>query len=127
VNGTDYPTSDGSCVRDYVHVSDLADAHLAALERTREAGAFRAFNLGAGRGYSVLEVIGAIGQALGRPLAYKLGPRRAGDPPAVVADPSRARKELGWTPARSDLRDIVASAIAWRRNPKYGRFSSALD
>ncbi|HUO11749.1 MAG TPA: UDP-glucose 4-epimerase GalE [Caulobacteraceae bacterium] len=123
VNGADYATPDGSCVRDYVHVSDLADAHLAALELTREAGSFRAFNVGTGRGYSVLEVIGAIGAALGRSLAYHVGPRRAGDPPAVVADPSRARDELGWTPTRSDLPSIVTGAIAWRRSPKYGRFS----
>lgn len=123
VNGTDYPTPDGSCVRDYVHVGDLADAHLAALERTRTHRDFRAFNVGTGRGYSVLEVIDEIGRTIGRPLDHATGPRRAGDPSSVVADPSRARSELGWTPRRSSLAQIVASAIAWRKNPKYGRFS----
>jgi UDP-glucose-4-epimerase GalE len=123
VNGTDYPTPDGSCVRDYVHVGDLADAHLAALERTQTHASFRAFNVGTGQGYSVLEVIGEIGRAMGQPLAHTTGPRRAGDPSSVVADPSRAKAELGWTPRRSSLEQIVGSAIAWRKNPKYGRFS----
>jgi UDP-glucose 4-epimerase len=71
----------------------------------------------------VLEVIGEIGRAIGQPLAHMIGPRRAGDPSSVVADPSRAKAELGWTPRRSSLTQIVGSAIAWRRNPMYGRFS----
>jgi UDP-glucose-4-epimerase GalE len=124
VNGTDYPTPDGSCVRDYVHVADLASAHLAALERTRTATDFRAFNIGSGRGYSVLEVIGAIGEAIGRPLEHGTGPRRAGDPPSIVCDPSRAKAELGWTPRHSDLGEIVATAVAWRKDPRFGRFGA---
>jgi UDP-glucose 4-epimerase/UDP-arabinose 4-epimerase len=123
VNGTDYPTPDGSCVRDYIHVTDLAAAHLAALGLERPPGDFRAYNIGTGRGHSVLEVIAAVGKAVGKPLAYKLGPRRAGDPASVVADPSRALAELDWRPQHSSLDEIVASALAWRREPKYGRFS----
>jgi UDP-glucose-4-epimerase GalE len=122
VNGADYPTTDGSCVRDYVHVSDVAAAHLAALACASEPGRFRAFNVGAGRGYSVLEVLGALGRAIGRPLPYAIGPRRAGDPASIVADLSRAKSELGWTPRASSLDEIVATALAWRRAPRYGRF-----
>jgi len=121
INGTDYPTPDGACVRDYIHVSDLAAAHLAALDLEQAAGDFRAFNVGTGRGYSVLEVIAAIGRAVGKPVVYKLGPRRAGDPASVVADPARANAELGWRAERG-LDAIVESAIAWRRAPKFGRF-----
>ncbi len=126
INGTDYPTPDGACVRDYIHVSDLAAAHLAALDREQAAGAFRAFNVGSGRGYSVLEVVAAIGRAFGRPISYKVGPRRPGDPAAIVADPSRANAELGWR-AERDIDAIVASAIAWRRAPKFGRFPDVAE
>ena len=122
VNGTDYPTPDGSCVRDYIHVGDLAAAHIAALRDERQ-GQFRAYNVGTGHGHSVLQVIEAVGRAIGRPLPHKLGPRRDGDPASVVADPSLARAELGWTPVHSSLDEIVATALAWRRDPKYGRFS----
>jgi len=122
VNGTDYPTPDGSCVRDYIHVGDLAAAHIAAL-RDERVGQFRAYNVGTGQGHSVLQVIEAVGRAVGRPLPHKLGPRRVGDPASVVADPSKARAELGWTPLQSTLDEIVATALAWRRDPKYGRFS----
>lgn len=124
VNGTDYPTPDGSCVRDYIHVGDLAAAHLAALGSELPAGAFRAYNVGTGRGRSVLEVIEAVGRAIGRPLPHKLGARRAGDPASVVADPALARAELGWSPTRSSLDELVATALAWRRAPRYGHFSS---
>ena len=122
VNGTDYPTPDGSCVRDYIHVGDLAAAHIAALRDERQ-GQFRAYNVGTGHGHSVLQVIEAVGRAIGRPLPHKLGLRRAGDPASVVADPYLARAELGWTPVHSSLDEIVATALAWRRDPKYGRFS----
>ena len=123
VNGTDYPTPDGSCVRDYIHVSDLASAHLAALALEQPKGEFRAYNVGTGQGCSVLDVIAAVGRAVGHPLEYKLGPRRAGDPASVVADPSKALSELDWRPVHSGLDEIVATALAWRRDPKYGRFS----
>ena len=123
VNGTDYPTPDGSCVRDYIHVGDLAAAHLAALACDLPAGAGRAYNIGTGQGQSVLQVIEAVARAVGRPLPHKLGPRRAGDPASVVADPALALAELGWSPRQSSLDEIVATALAWRRDPKYGRFS----
>ena len=123
VNGTDYPTPDGSCVRDYIHVSDLAAAHIAALALDQSAGPFHAYNVGTGQGRSVLQVIEAVGRAVGHPVAHKLGPRRAGDPASVVADPTLGRAELGWAAKHSSLDEIVATALAWRRDPKYGRFS----
>lgn len=122
VFGTDFPTPDGSCLRDYVHVTDLAAAHVAALGATMEAGSFEAINVGCGRGYSVLEVIAAIERALSRPTPHSLGARRAGDPPTLVADPGLAAERLGWT-AKHSLDDIVASAARWHQQPKYGRRS----
>lgn len=112
VYGSDYPTPDGTAIRDYVHVVDLATAHLAALERLAGGIPSSALNLGTGRGTSVLEIINAVQQAIGRPVPYQLAPRRAGDPAAVWADPSRARELLGWT-AEFGLDDIVRSALAW--------------
>jgi UDP-arabinose 4-epimerase len=119
--GSDYPTPDGTCVRDYIHVNDLADAHVRALqflERNGErnggenAGDSLAINLGTGRGHSVLEVIKAAENATGHPVRRRMGPRRPGDPPVLVADPSKAQKVLGWTGQRN-LADIVSSAWAW--------------
>jgi UDP-glucose 4-epimerase len=125
VFGTDYPTPDGTCVRDYLHVEDLARAHVLALEATAgddlrttkaEGGAAAlAINLGNGGGFSVREVIAAAETATGLPVPLFYGPRRAGDPPALVADATRAREVLGWEPRRGDIVDIVASAWAWRR------------
>ena len=125
VFGTDYPTPDGTCIRDYIHVEDLARAHLLALEatapsdpRTADAdggAAAIALNLGNGGGFSVRDVLGAVEAATGRPVPHRIGPRRAGDPPVLVADASRARAVLGWEPAHPDLAEIVASAWAWRR------------
>jgi UDP-glucose 4-epimerase len=112
VFGTDYPTPDGTCVRDYVHVDDLAEAHLAALEHLERGGESTAVNLGTGTGSSVLEVLAAAERAIGRPVPYVLAGRRAGDPSAVYADNARARTLLGWAPTRS-LDEIVASAWAW--------------
>jgi UDP-glucose-4-epimerase GalE len=118
VFGTDYPTSDGTCIRDYIHVEDLADAHLRAIERVR-AGEFQAFNLGTGRGYSVREVIELSRQITGRPIAVVEGPRRAGDPPELVAAADKARRELGWVSKLADLKAIIESAWRWHReNPK---------
>lgn len=111
--GDDYPTPDGTCVRDYVHVSDLAEAHVAALRRLEAGGASRAFNLGTGRGCSVQEVLHAVARIVGRPVPTRLAPRRAGDPPELVADPARARDELGFVPRLSGLDTIVTTA--WRR------------
>jgi UDP-glucose-4-epimerase GalE len=112
VFGTDYPTPDGTCVRDYVHVDDLADAHLAALEHLERGGESVTLNLGTGVGSTVLEVLAAAEQASGRPVPHTLAARRPGDPTALFADNARARELLGWTPTRS-LQEIVRSAWAW--------------
>ena len=113
VFGRDYDTPDGTCIRDYIHVSDLVAAHLDALKHLRRGGASRIFNCGYGRGYSVLDVISAVERATGRPLRVKDAPRRAGDPPALVAGAGRIRAELGWTPRHEDLDEIVRGALAW--------------
>jgi UDP-glucose-4-epimerase GalE len=110
--GTDYPTPDGTCVRDYIHVNDLADAHVLALQHLEKGGESIAVNLGTGRGDSVVEVIRAAEGITGRSVRHKFGPRRPGDPPALVADPTRAQQVLGWKAAR-DLTEIVASAWKW--------------
>lgn len=121
VLGTDYPTPDGTCVRDYIHVTDLAAAHVAALERLEGGGAGGAWNLGTGRGASVREVLEAAGRVLGRPVPFLDGPRREGDPPILVARAERAATDLGWRPAVSDLQRIVADAAAYEEGPGRGR------
>jgi UDP-glucose 4-epimerase len=113
VFGTDYPTPDGSCMRDFVHVSDLAQAHLAALSYLREGGASVTLNCGYGRGYSVLEAIEAVRRVSGRKLAVRYAPRRPGDIMTMVADVSRIRATLDWTPQYDDLETIVRHALAW--------------
>jgi UDP-glucose 4-epimerase len=113
VFGRDYPTPDGTCIRDYIHVSDLVDAHAAALDYLRAGGESGIFNCGYGRGFSVLEVIAAVERACGKKVNVKDAPRRAGDPAAIVAEAERARQVLGWKPTRDDLDGIVASALAW--------------
>jgi UDP-glucose 4-epimerase len=116
VFGTDYPTPDGTCIRDYIHVSDLADAHLRALERLIEAPADNlVLNCGYGRGLSVLEVLDAIDRAADRPIERQLKPRRAGDPPKLIASNDRLVRLLGWTPRFADIDIIVAHALAWER------------
>jgi UDP-glucose 4-epimerase len=166
VFGTDYPTADGTCIRDYIHVEDLARAHLLALEATApgdartaasdggsddgaradasagspggagagtsdasarpaDRAAAIALNLGNGGGFSVREVLAAVEEATGRPVPHRIGPRRAGDPPVLVADASRARAVLGWEPAHSHLVEIVTSAWAWRRAHRGGYGASA--
>jgi UDP-glucose-4-epimerase GalE len=115
VNGDDYATVDGTCVRDYVHVADLASAHLAAAERMidgRFAGAL-AFNLGTGRGFSVLEVIESVRRVTGVSIRHRVGPRRPGDASTLVANAVAARRELGWRPAYVDLDEIVRTAWRW--------------
>ncbi|PRX46454.1 UDP-glucose 4-epimerase [Prauserella shujinwangii] len=111
IYGEDYPTDDGTAVRDYIHVTDLADAHLLALDHAR-AGEHRIYNLGNGTGFSVRQVIEACREVTGHPIPAAVGGRRAGDPAVLVAASDRAREELGWKPERTDLRDIVADA--WR-------------
>lgn len=113
--GTDYSTPDGTCIRDYVHVQDLASAHLLALTRLEAGETLGPINLGTGHGYSVREVIDTAGVVLGHEVPHVVGPRREGDPPALVADPSRAIAELGWQPTRSNLRMILEDALRSRR------------
>jgi len=113
VFGTDYDTPDGTAVRDYIHVADLADAHLLALEHLRRGGASQFLNLGTGTGFSVLEVIEMARRITGRDVPHQVGPRRAGDPPRLVADASRARGVLGWSPRQPALDTIVRSAWDW--------------
>jgi UDP-glucose 4-epimerase len=112
VFGTDWPTADGTCIRDYLHVVDLARAHVAALNAPVAAGCCEVYNLGTGRGYSVLEMVAALRRVSGRELPLRLSPRRAGDVAVVVADPSRARQALGWQAAHG-LEEMVASAWHW--------------
>jgi UDP-arabinose 4-epimerase len=115
VFGTDFETPDGTAIRDYVHVADLADAHVAALGQLLSGFSGSVFNLGTGRGYSVREVLHAIEREAGERLPAVTGQRRAGDPAVLIADPARARHELGFDPARSDLETIVRTAWAWHR------------
>jgi UDP-glucose-4-epimerase GalE len=114
VNGDDYDTPDGTCVRDYIHVQDLARAHVAALGESGQP--FRAYNLGTGRGHSVRAVLDAVGRVVGRPVPSEAGPRRPGDPPALVAAPDRARRELGFAAQWTDLDAIVETAVRWARD-----------
>ncbi|HET6390332.1 UDP-glucose 4-epimerase GalE [Hyphomicrobium sp.] len=111
--GTDYPTPDGTCVRDYIHVSDLAKAHSAALDHLRRGGASDIFNCGYSKGYSVIEVITAVKKVSGVDFKVLLSPPRAGDPAAIVAASAKIREKLGWQPENDDLEQIVAQALAW--------------
>jgi UDP-glucose 4-epimerase len=115
VFGTDYPTPDGTCIRDYIHVSDLAAAHRLALQRLRGGGGNLIANCGYGHGYSVLEVIEAVRRVFGQDFGVSMGGRRPGDAAAVVANSDVARAELGWSPARDDLDLIVADALNWEQ------------
>ena len=112
VFGTDYPTPDGTCIRDYIHVDDLASAHLTAIEKL-EPGDGNKINLGTGSGASVQQVIDQCRQVTGHAISAKLSPRRAGDPPELVASPASALEQLGWAPKHSDLPTIVESAWRW--------------
>ena len=115
VFGDDWPTPDGTCVRDYIHVADLADAHVLALE-TNSAGVHRILNLGSGEGFSVREVIDVCREVTGHPIPDVIAPRRAGDPAVLVASSSKAIDELGWSPSRTDLRTVVEDAWAFTSN-----------
>jgi UDP-glucose 4-epimerase len=119
VFGTDYPTPDGTCIRDYIHVDDLAEAHLRALEALRP-GKGLCYNLGTGRGYSVREVVRTAEEVTGKPVAVKEGPRRPGDPPVLVASSEKAQRELAWRPRYTELRPIVETAWNWHRNHPRG-------
>jgi UDP-arabinose 4-epimerase len=116
--GTDYPTPDGTAIRDYIHVADLADAHLRALGYLGRGGVPVALNLGTGQGSSVKDVIAAVERLSGKKVPARLEPRRAGDPPALVADARRAADVLGWRPTRSNLDNIVRDALAWAQRQR---------
>lgn len=111
--GSDYATSDGTCVRDYIHVSDLADAHILALQGSETADNWRVFNIGNGDGNSVGEIVKAARRVTGRPIPVRYVERRPGDPASLVAGSIRAVRELGWTPLRTELEDIIDSAFQW--------------
>jgi UDP-arabinose 4-epimerase len=115
VFGTDYPTPDGTAIRDYIHVDDLAAAHVRALDYLTAGGASTAVNLATGNGYSVREIIAAVAKAAGHDVPYRAAPRREGDPPALVADAAKAASVLGWRAECSDLDTIIRTALAWER------------
>jgi UDP-glucose 4-epimerase len=118
VYGSDYPTRDGTCVRDYVHTADLAQAHQRAVE-TLEPGVGRAYTLGSGTGATVLEVLRACEEVVGRPIAHEIVGRRPGDPAVLIASPAKIIRELGWSPDLSNIRDIVRTAWEWHhRHPR---------
>jgi UDP-glucose-4-epimerase GalE len=120
VFGDDYPTPDGTCLRDYIHVTDLADAHVKALEAIVETGKSGAYNLGTGHPHSVREVIDTVSHVTGRPVPWTLAPRRPGDPAVLFASAQKARAELHWTPRFVDLESIVGTAWAWHRAHPHG-------
>ncbi len=117
--GDDYPTPDGTCVRDFVHVLDLAQAHLLAMEALERTGS-RTYNLGNGNGFSVLQVIETCRRVTGHPIPHTISPRRAGDPATLIASSERIRRELGWQPRFTDLEAIVRSAWEWHRQHPHG-------
>ncbi len=117
--GSDYPTPDGTCIRDYVHIEDLAEGHSAALRWLLDGGESEAFNLGSGRGWSVREVVETARQISGHPIPCRQAEPRPGDPPELVADPARAAKQLGWRARRSDLNRIIEDAWRWECNRRY--------
>ncbi len=119
--GTDYPTEDGTAIRDYVHVDDLASAHLLALEYLLKEGVSRAFNLGTGQGHSIRQVVKMVEQVSGRSVRCRAAGRRPGDPPVLVAENRAAAEILGWTPKRSSLRQIVESAWLWHSGTHRGK------
>lgn len=118
--GSDYPTPDGTCIRDYIHVTDLAQAHYLALRHLLAGKGSARFNLGNGKGYSVQDVINAVGRVAGKPVPANFAPRRAGDPPALVGSADKARAELGWVPQHDSLDAIVETAWRWHQNPRFG-------
>jgi UDP-glucose-4-epimerase GalE len=124
VFGADYPTPDGTCIRDYIHVVDLAEAHAAALTYLKNGGGTTACNLGTGKGASVKEILQLVGEVTGLPVPHVYGPRREGDPPELVAAPAKAKAVLGWEAKIKDPRDVVSSAWAWMSGPRGGRYSS---
>jgi UDP-glucose 4-epimerase len=115
IYGADYDTPDGTCVRDFIHVADLADAHLRAVDYLIEGGPTTVLNCGYGRGHSVLEVVAAVERVSGQPMRLRTSGRREGDPPMLIADASRIHATLGWMPKYADLDVVVGSAFNWER------------
>jgi UDP-glucose 4-epimerase len=118
VFGEDYPTADGTCIRDYIHVTDLAQAHILSVEALMGGAPSNKFNVGTGTGFSVREVLQAVERVTGKKVPYKVGPRREGDPPALVADSTKLKKTLGWSPKYADLETIVKHAWAFTCGPR---------
>ena len=118
--GDDYPTKDGTCVRDYIHVNDLAQAHILALDYLMQGGENNVFNLGNGVGFTVKEVVDVARTVTGHPIPAKVAPRRAGDPAQLIASSEKAIRVLGWKPQYNDLNTIVASAWAWHKSHPHG-------
>ncbi len=117
--GTDYPTPDGTCIRDYIHIADLVSAHLLALDALQKSESLT-YNVGSGKGFSVLEVIEMARRVTGHPIPAVASPRRAGDPPRLVASSDKIRRELGWQPEHADLQDIISSAWEWHKSHPKG-------
>lgn len=126
VFGTDYATADGTCMRDYIHVEDLADAHALALDHLFAGGESVCCNLGTGIGISVKEIISAVEEVTGKPVPVRYGPRREGDPDSLVADPSYAQEVLGWKAKRLDVREMLRPAWIWMNGPRKGRYPTYL-
>lgn len=124
VFGTDYPTPDGTCIRDYIHVADLAAAHALALDYLRQGNATTVVNLGTGRGFSVKEIIAVAERVTGKKIPVSFGPRRAGDPPELVADPAKAKQVLGWEAKYKDPLAHIESAWKWMSGPRKGRYAN---
>ena len=120
VFGEDYPTPDGTCIRDYIHVSDLAQAHILALDYLIRGGGNDVFNLGNGVGFSVREVIACARKVTGHPIPAEMAPRRSGDPAQLIASSDKAMEVLGWKPEQNDLETIIASAWNWHRSHPNG-------
>lgn len=118
--GDDYDTEDGTCVRDYIHIADLCEAHLLALRHMQDQPGFSAFNLGNGKGYSVKQVLAAVERVTGLAVPVTVGPRRPGDPARLIASSALAREQLGWQPKLPDLDSIIRTAWQWHQAPKFG-------
>jgi UDP-glucose-4-epimerase GalE len=123
--GDDYPTPDGTCIRDYIHVADLADAHVLAVADLLRGGESEAVNLGIGRGWSVRELVDVAGEVTGRPIPIQFQPRRAGDPPILVSNPERSKQRLGWQPQFVDVATHIDHAWTWRQRLRGKSFLSA--
>ncbi|MBX0357802.1 UDP-glucose 4-epimerase GalE [Halobacillus sp. Nhm2S1] len=118
--GDDYPTADGTCIRDYIHVEDLVAAHLQAIDRLKKGGASAIYNLGNGQGFSVKEIIGAVRKVTGHPVPAEVAPKRPGDPAQLVASSEKARKELGWEPHYPEVEKMIESAWKWFQEHPHG-------